>query len=210
MDLTIIVPAHNEEKYIAKCLENIPKGFETIVICNACTDKTEEIAKKYTDKVFTLKEKGVARARNFGAKEASNNKLVFIDADIQINEKILRKIKNTKYTIGGIYQKPDVNNLFSNIYTTVKNIKAHLMKRVGGVIFCNKSLFLEAGKFPEDISYREDVIFTKKATRLGHFGIIKEKGIVSMRRFEKTGYIKHIFLVPKSWKNEKIDYPIIR
>ena len=104
MDLSIIVPAHNEEKYIAKCLENIPKEFETIVVCNGCTDKTEEIAKKYTDKVFTLKKMGVARARNFGSKQASNNRLIFIDADIQVNEKILRKIKNSKYTIGGIYQ----------------------------------------------------------------------------------------------------------
>ncbi|PFP31562.1 glycosyltransferase, partial [Bacillus cereus] len=57
---SIIIPAHNEEKYIRKCLDSIAKASETykdqtevIVVLNRCTDKTEEIAKSYN--CITLK-----------------------------------------------------------------------------------------------------------------------------------------------------------
>jgi glycosyltransferase involved in cell wall biosynthesis len=50
--LTIIVPAHNEEKFIGICLSHIlknsgPEVKEVIVIDNASTDKTKEIAESY-------------------------------------------------------------------------------------------------------------------------------------------------------------------
>ena len=51
---SIIIPAHNEEKYIRKCLDSIVKASEAykeqtevIVVLNRCTDQTEEIAKSY-------------------------------------------------------------------------------------------------------------------------------------------------------------------
>ena len=51
---SIIIPAHNEEKYIRKCLDSIAKASEAykeqtevIVVLNRCTDQTEEIAKSY-------------------------------------------------------------------------------------------------------------------------------------------------------------------
>ena len=51
---SIIIPAHNEEKYIRKCLDSIVKASEAykeqtevIVVLNRCTDRTEEIAKSY-------------------------------------------------------------------------------------------------------------------------------------------------------------------
>ena len=52
--VSVIIPAHNEEKYIAKCLDsiriaesNMDIPVEIIVSLNRCTDNTEEIAKKY-------------------------------------------------------------------------------------------------------------------------------------------------------------------
>ena len=49
--ISVIIPAHNEEKYIEKTLESLTKqdfaDFETIVVANGCTDKTEEKVKKH-------------------------------------------------------------------------------------------------------------------------------------------------------------------
>ncbi|HDR7658021.1 TPA: glycosyltransferase family 2 protein [Bacillus wiedmannii] len=57
---SVIIPTHNEEKYIRKCLDSITKvseaykkQTEVIVVLNRCTDKTEEIEKSY--KCITLK-----------------------------------------------------------------------------------------------------------------------------------------------------------
>ena len=99
MSLSIIIPAYNEEKYIEETLKTINKG-EIIVVCNACTDNTAEIARKYTNKVIELPVKGVSRARNIGAQFASNNRLIFLDADIKIDNKLLDAIEKTNYNIG--------------------------------------------------------------------------------------------------------------
>ena len=52
---TIVIPTHNEEKYIAKCIKavrraekNVPDdNVQILVVLNRCTDRTEEIARKY-------------------------------------------------------------------------------------------------------------------------------------------------------------------
>ena len=51
--VTVVVPAHNEEKYVARCIRSIRAAAEVyggeveiIVVCNRCTDRTAEIAEK--------------------------------------------------------------------------------------------------------------------------------------------------------------------
>ena len=55
MMFSIIIPAHNAAEYIRKGLDSIKsqsyKDYELIVVCDACTDNTEAIAREYTDKV---------------------------------------------------------------------------------------------------------------------------------------------------------------
>ena len=61
---SVIIPAHNEEKYIGKCLRSIlgaakyvkPHNVEMIVVANRCTDKTSDIAKR----IFTGKDREAA------------------------------------------------------------------------------------------------------------------------------------------------------
>lgn len=71
--VSVIVPTYNSEKFIGACLESIKNqmytNIELIVVDNNSTDKTKEIAWRYTDKVFN---KGPERSaqRNFGAKNS--------------------------------------------------------------------------------------------------------------------------------------------
>ena len=52
---SVIIPAHNEEKYIGKCLQSVlsaakyvrPDRVEIIVVANRCTDNTVKIARHY-------------------------------------------------------------------------------------------------------------------------------------------------------------------
>ena len=57
--LSIIIPAHNEEKYIEKTLKSIKNSdinnYEIIVVCDNCTDKTYDLSKKYTKKIYQTK-----------------------------------------------------------------------------------------------------------------------------------------------------------
>lgn len=87
--VSVIMPAYNAEKYIAKAIEsvlcqNVP--LELFVIDDCSTDHTAEIADKYTDcsKVVLLRNDrnlGVAESRNIGIRHASGKYIAFLDAD---------------------------------------------------------------------------------------------------------------------------------
>ena len=67
--VTIVVTTKNEEKNIESCLESIANQTweftEIIVVDNFSTDRTTEIAKRYTNNVFTVGPERSAQ-RNFG------------------------------------------------------------------------------------------------------------------------------------------------
>ncbi len=98
MNLSIIIPAHNEEKRIRKTLEEYVtlfkekedvKNFEIIVVANACKDKTVEIVKKFIKKnkeikILDFEKGGKGFAIKEGFKEALKGKaelIGFVDAD---------------------------------------------------------------------------------------------------------------------------------
>jgi len=87
MKISLIIPAYNEEKYIGQCLEHAIKNSdkeysEIIVVDNASTDSTEEIAARFSGvRVVREEEKGLTRARQRGFVEARGDLLAYIDAD---------------------------------------------------------------------------------------------------------------------------------
>ncbi len=95
MKISVIIPAYNEEKGIAKTIEKIPKEvFEIIVVDNNSTDKTAEVAKKLGAKVIRETKQGYGYALQKGFKEAKGDIIVTLDADAQYpGEKILELVE---------------------------------------------------------------------------------------------------------------------
>lgn len=87
MKVSVVIPAHNEEKYLAKCLKSLqeqkfPKDkFEIIVVDNNSTDTTGQIARAAGVKVIVEKEQGITPARNRGFNEAQYEIIARTDAD---------------------------------------------------------------------------------------------------------------------------------
>lgn len=101
--VTFLVPAYNEEKHIAKCIESLlkldyPIKPKIIVINDGSTDKTEEIAKKYEKygvKVITKPNEGKkAKALNYALKnlEIDTDLVICMDADSYPEKNFLKKI----------------------------------------------------------------------------------------------------------------------
>ncbi len=90
LTISLIIPAHNEENYIAHCLDSCTRHYpetfqEIIVIDNASTDRTAEIASAYPGvRVVREDRKGLLFARQRGFKEAKGDLLAYVDADSQI------------------------------------------------------------------------------------------------------------------------------
>jgi len=96
MELSVIIPTLNEEKYLQNTLECLRKqtfdDFELIIVDGNSKDKTREIAKEYTDRVFVLNERGVPRARNYGVSKARGKIVVHTDADCTMPPTWLERI----------------------------------------------------------------------------------------------------------------------
>lgn len=85
MMFSIIIPAHNSAKYIRKALDSVRdqsfKDYELIVVCDACTDNTKEIAQEYTAKVLEIDKHSSSAARNAALDIAQGEWVLFCDAD---------------------------------------------------------------------------------------------------------------------------------
>jgi len=101
--ISFIIPTLNEEKVIEKTLQNLKKytgEYEIIVSDGLSTDKTAEIARKYTDKVLvdmSGAKQTIARGRNTGASFAKGEFFIFLDADVEIPDldRFIEKVTET-------------------------------------------------------------------------------------------------------------------
>ena len=82
---SVIVPAHNSQQYIWKCLHSVRmqkfEDYELIVVCDDCTDKTAEVAIGYADRVITTQYGMDGLARNAGLDAAEGKWILFLDDD---------------------------------------------------------------------------------------------------------------------------------
>ena len=96
MRLTIAIPAYNERDYLPACLEHVlaevkrqpdPGSIEVLVVDNASTDGTAEVAARYPGvRVVTETVKGLTHARQRALLEARGEVLGFVDADTRMPE----------------------------------------------------------------------------------------------------------------------------
>lgn len=82
---SVIIPAHNSAEWIRKGLDSIRAqvwdNYELIIVCDACTDNTAEIAREYTDKVIITEFGLDGKARNAGIDAARGHWVLFMDDD---------------------------------------------------------------------------------------------------------------------------------
>src|SRR5699024_2598369 len=99
--ITVIVPAHNTGRFIAKTLYSVIAqtytNFEVLVIDDGSTDHTYDVASSVKDnriKVFRTSHEGLSAARNYGLKKASGDFIYFLDSDDWIEPDLLDKNLN--------------------------------------------------------------------------------------------------------------------
>ena len=191
MDLSIIIPAYNSEKYLSNCLNSIiyqnPRDIEVIIINDGSTDNTASIANEFSKKysfinVFHQKNLGVSAARNFGIELAKGNYILFLDADDVFYPDLLNTLKEKTNKIANInlisfgYEEENnkngklksYKNLDLNLSILPGNVftKLFLSKKVSQHVcsFCYKKEMLETYniKFNTEIHLGEDIAFQIK------------------------------------------------
>jgi len=100
MNISALILTKNEEEMIGDCLKQLDFVDEIIVLDQNSTDRTEEIAKKYTERILKTKNSDFAKNRDLLASEARGEWLLYVDSDERISadlrEEILKAVEKNK------------------------------------------------------------------------------------------------------------------
>lgn len=93
--ISVVISAYNEESTIERCLKSVAFADEFIVVDNTSLDRTVEISKKYTTKIFSQPNRLMLNTnKNFGFAKATGDWILNLDADEEIPEKLAEEICN--------------------------------------------------------------------------------------------------------------------
>ena len=194
MDISIVVPAYNEEKLIATSLRHIgdanrgftKRGWKTeVIVCdNNSNDRTAELARAEGAKVVFEPVNQIARSRNRGAQAAQGKWLVFIDADSrpsrELFEDVAECILDGRCLAGGCTVKLDEPHFLGGLLTRTWNVISRVRKwAAGSFIFCETAAFREIGGFSEELFASEEIDLCKRLKKLAR---TKGKRLVILHR----------------------------
>ena len=176
--VSIVITTKNEEDNIENCLISITEqtypNIEVIVVDNNSTDKTFEIALKFTDKVFN---KGLERStqRNYGmVKIACGKYVMFLDADMILGPKAIEACVFMAENEDCVALHIPEFVLGTKYFTRVRRFERSFYNGtvVDGARFFKKSIFVEVGGFDETMSGPEDWDIDKKVKQIGQIGLL--------------------------------------
>lgn len=201
---SLIIPAHNEENFLPMLLHSVDEararfsgGVEVIVVNNASTDDTNEIARKRGCRVVEEEKRVIASVRNRGALNAKGSVLAFIDADSRIHPDTFNAIDRALLTgkvIGGASGvKMDRMSLGLAVTYAIMYPLAWATGLDAGVVFCLREDFEKIGGYNEERLFAEDVQFLLELKKLGRSEgkkltrIPTIRAITSTRKFDIHG-----------------------
>ena len=211
MPISLIIPAFNEERYIGACLravgENAAGRFaEIIVVDNASTDRTAEIAASYPGvRVVQEPDRGVTRAKQRGLQEAKGDVVAYIDADTimpagwvdTVEECMVRR--SDVICLSGPYRYFDgppigrkvLNALGQTVMYLGYLLHGHML--VGGNFAARKAVLEDIGGFDPTLDFwGEDSEHGRRiaASKKGKFIYRRDFNIgTSARRFVADGFV---------------------
>ncbi|MEZ0073589.1 glycosyltransferase [Planotetraspora sp. GP83] len=185
--ISVIVPAFNEADYLPRYLPTVLASLrlweeatgqvgEVIVVDNASTDTTPQVAEQLGARVVHEPQRGIGRARNTGARAAHGEYLVFVDADVEFPLSGVRDIADTLRPgrcagpcVGGaIPPEYEPSRAGTRLLVAAWALyRRHFGGAQGVCQFATREAFDTVRGYREDMFMSEDVEFFARLTRLG-------------------------------------------
>lgn len=191
--LSFIVPAFNEEQLLGGTLASlraaaseVGEPYEIIVVDDASTDRTPQIAAAAGARVVRVEHRQIARTRNAGARTAAGEFFVFVDADTHVEPVVVAKtLAALRRGVVGGGAIPHLDGPLP-LYVRLMLLFARVLAWVvpvtpGAYIFCTRAAFDAAGGFDERLFAGEDAMFGLALRRQGKI-VLLHSGVVSSGR----------------------------
>ncbi len=210
MEISLVIPAHNEAKYIGPCLDSVvahaARFKEIVVIDNASTDETAEIVRRYPRvRIVQVTDKGLTKARQAGLEATTSEFVAYIDADCRLPAQWYSTAERliARYPNGVSWSGPakyfDAPSMLWRLQLSLGWwASAPLMYRaIGYMLFganfiVRRSAMEAIGGFdPDVVFYGEDMTLAKRLHTQGKTVFRMDFYIItSMRRFAAEGYFR--------------------
>ncbi len=203
-DLSFAIPAHNEERYIGRCIESIldsarraGKPVEIAVALNRCTDGTRKVAESLGARCVVEDKKCIAAVRNAAVRSSTAPAVATLDADSWLTRESVARlfacVYDERYIGGGALVLPERWSL--GIAASLCVVAAHVIPRrvSAGMFWFRRETFEALGGFNEALASAEDLDFAVRMKALGRgqgkrYGTIWHHGIkTSCRKFDDFG-----------------------
>jgi rSAM/selenodomain-associated transferase 2 len=196
MLVSVIVPTLNEERYIANTLQFISglPNIEIIVVDGGSSDKTVEIARRFTEYVF-LTHPGRAHQMNFGAHHATGEVLLFLHADTMLLPGAIEMVRYQMRRVNVVGGAFDLH--LDSEHPMIRFIArlASMRSRMTRIPYGDQGIFIRRGIFHHfrgfsSLPLMEDVALARRMRRTGKIVFISDGLISSARRWDHNGILR--------------------
>ena len=207
--LSLIVPAHDEAARLPATLQALHAaaaatvgtgGFEIVVVDDASSDGTGDIARAAGARVLRVEYRHIAATRNAGAREARGDTLVFVDADTQVDAALLRAalVALEAGAVGGgatvALRGPLAWHVRAGL--AASNWLLRRMRAAAGCfVFCRRDAFEAVDGFDERWFAGEDVALSRALAARGRFVVLRECVSTSARKLRSHPLREHLWLL---------------
>ena len=205
--ITFIIPAFNEEKLISFAIDSIqeemadrPNGYEILVVDNASTDRTSEVALQHGARVVQELKRGIVAARQAGYLHAKYDLLANIDADNVVPkgwlDRALAGLDAATVVVTGPLVYPEFSSLMqatTRIFYFFGRLSHHTLGTMvqGGNFIVRKSALDTVGGYNTDVVFfGEDTDFAVRIATVGTVKLVPKMWVhSSARRFQAEGIV---------------------
>lgn len=175
------------------------QAYEIVVADDASTDSTVEIALQNNAVIVSVAHRQIAATRNAGAKAASGDWFIFVDADTLVNESVvlaaIQAMRNGAVGGGSGMRFDEPSPLYARLLLSlvVRLFRATDLA-AGCFLFCTRNAFDKVAGFDEDYFGAEELVMSRALKQQGKFLILKQTVTTSARKL-RTYSMKEIVLL---------------
>jgi glycosyltransferase involved in cell wall biosynthesis len=198
--LSVVIPTLNEERHVGSLLSDVMgqtrEADEVIVVDAGSGDDTVSVVRSFSGVVLLAGEPPVAAGRNLGGRSADGDVLIFLDADVRLEEDFfegfleefeLRRLEVACPLYTPYRSTTPIKSVFAFFNLLFKSFERLLPSGAGHCIAVRGEVFRESQGFDAKLKF-DDIELIRRLSKGHRFGIVAGRRVyVSDRRYREHG-----------------------